>query len=100
MKLAVVVSLLAVVVSGCATVVVDGYPLREGWWNKSSQLLKTRAAFELQCPQDQVKLTVLAEGGVTVGATGCGRRGVYVFSQATMGHVLNSPIESAVPEGK
>jgi hypothetical protein len=55
-----------------------------------------RAAFELQCPIDQLEIVGLnrslddpAAAGSQVGVTGCGKRAVYVLV-AGAGWVLNS----------
>lgn len=56
----------------------------------------TRAAFELSCPADQLKLTALRRSfdsypmlGDQVGVEGCGQKSVYVFASGA-GWVLNS----------
>jgi hypothetical protein len=38
----------------------------------------TRAAFELQCPADQLQVVDL--GGDAMGVTGCGKRAVYKWT--------------------
>ncbi len=53
-----------------------------------------RAAFELQCPEEQLQLVELGDG--TVGVTGCGRRAVYKHSMVgwlnnTGGEDVNAP---------
>jgi hypothetical protein len=46
--------------------------------------LKSRSAFDLKCPADQIQLTPLTpcgawhNGTCTVGVTGCGRQATYV----------------------
>ena len=42
----------------------------------SPEQLRTRAAFEMNCPATQLTLTEL--GGDTTGVTGCGQKQVYV----------------------
>jgi hypothetical protein len=44
----------------------------------SQDELRTRAAYEMKCPSDQLQLTDL--GGETTGVDGCGQRQVYVES--------------------
>jgi hypothetical protein len=51
-----------------------------------------RAAFDLECPQEQIDVVELVAGawgsnfGAQVGATGCGRRAVYVFTNLGQWH--------------
>jgi hypothetical protein len=52
----------------------------------STDPLRTRAAFDFKCPEDQVHLHELSR--FQQGVEGCGRRGVYVYT--TSGWVLNS----------
>ena len=42
----------------------------------SPEQLKTRAAYEMSCPEDDLTLTEL--GDDTTGVTGCGKKQVYV----------------------
>jgi hypothetical protein len=57
--------------------------------------LKKRAAFDMQCPQDQLVVTEL--GNTTYGVEGCGQRGTYVCKQDTArgcdDWILNSDTE-------
>lgn len=60
----------------------------------------SRATFELNCPQDQLQMTVLNGNpdshplaGASVGVEGCGKKGVYVYTGN--GWVLNGLSESA-----
>ncbi|MFB6352033.1 MAG: hypothetical protein ABEN55_23715 [Bradymonadaceae bacterium] len=105
-----VVALLAIVplLAMCTTVeqgkITDGKVLQ-----KSSMVdLKKRAGFDLDCERSQIDLTALTQfelapsGGpssdeVQVGAEGCGKRGVYVWSD-DKGWVLNSA-NGQVPSG-
>ncbi len=79
--------LLAATLCGCATVKVGGFTLGQGRWDSDAAVVKKRAAFEMQCPEPQLELTVLAvySGTITaqqVGVTGCGQRLVYVNSSS------------------
>jgi len=49
--------------------------------------LRTRAAFDFECPEQQITLTKLAS--YTYGATGCDRRGTYVMDGTTGSWILN-----------
>jgi hypothetical protein len=80
-----------------AHVKVGRFDLYEEVWTHASTDVKTRAAFELKCPEKDLTLTVLKatmcgwdnEGcAQQIGAEGCGRRLVYVDSPS--GWVLNS----------
>jgi hypothetical protein len=64
---------LVIATSGCA-------------WGLHEDALRTRAAFDFQCPEDKIALTKLAPGndasiGAIMGADGCGRRATYVQEQ-------------------
>ncbi len=59
-------------------------------------LVRQRAAFDLQCPEDKVAVQTISEDwnrGYTYGAKGCGRQATYLVNSATGGQPeLNSPI--------
>ncbi|PJZ71084.1 hypothetical protein CH373_00745 [Leptospira perolatii] len=46
-----------------------------------------KAAFDLNCPQEQLQVTELGGG---VGVTGCGKKASYFFSPTAGAWVLNS----------
>jgi len=50
-----------------------------------------RAAFELECPKDQLAVTELS--GNTFGVTGCGKKAVYMYSHAASAYVNNAYIQ-------
>jgi hypothetical protein len=52
--------------------------------------LRSRASYELQCPENQLQITDL--GDQTAGVDGCGRRGVYVYDSGAGAWLLNSQI--------
>jgi hypothetical protein len=55
--------------------------------------LSTRAAFDLQCPEDQVEIEHMSVFGSSYGARGCGRQASYnidVYGE----YLLNSPIQN------
>ena len=75
-------------VVGCAAtkIEVDGIRVQEALWREADAQLRRRAAFDLDCPPEEIALTLLhlAEGQpVEVGASGCDRRAVY--SRANVG---------------
>lgn len=81
-------SVVAAIFSGCATIQKDGFTIFEVEWEQASNAVLTRAAFDLQCPREQITLTALTQRAEQVGASGCGRQGVYVATPS--GWVLNS----------
>jgi hypothetical protein len=58
----------------------------------SEGALRTRAAFDMQCPADQVQITELAR--YTRGVSGCGKRGTYIVNANTLEWILNSDATS------
>lgn len=52
--------------------------------------LRSRASYELQCPETQLQITEL--GDKTAGVDGCGRRATYVYNSDAGAWLLNSPI--------
>jgi len=56
--------------------------------------LRTRAAFDLQCPAGQLKLKALDHN--IAGVEGCGQRGTYVYNGQT-GWILNGPTTGDQP---
>lgn len=61
----------------------------------------SRASFDLQCPRNQIELTELSKGADykvnSYGATGCGKRSVYVRARQSTAWILNS--DSPLGEG-
>lgn len=58
---------------GCCVVIVAGCSTLAG----RLELLKNRAAFDMDCPKEQLQLTDLG-GQNTYGVSGCGKRATYV----------------------
>jgi hypothetical protein len=58
--------------------------------------LRPRASFDLDCPEDSITVTEL--GGDTYGASGCGRRGTYVWSCYAKSYVMSGT--TAIPVKK
>ena len=84
---------LSLLASGCGSTIAESFRRRG----------LDRAAFELQCPPEQVELTGLgtpldskAKRGSQVGVSGCGRRLVYVFMERS-GWILNSDSQRETP---
>ncbi len=81
-------------------------PRARGAESSFRELALPRAAFELDCPAEQVAVSVLRDSdpepesrgmaGAQVGATGCGKRAVYVFTDSA-GWVVDSASESPSP---
>lgn len=51
--------------------------------------LRSRAAFDLQCPRTELRVSELDMS--TAGVEGCGQRGTYIFNHTANVWVLNSP---------
>jgi len=81
-------------VAGClqTTMIVNGFTLDAEGWKQDSWILRRQAAFDLDCPQDEVTLTVLdydfrRRVATNVGASGCDKRVRYL-------HVATSNFQS------
>ncbi|MBL9008619.1 MAG: hypothetical protein JNJ46_30435 [Myxococcales bacterium] len=69
--------------------------LAESFRTKRQADLRQRAAFELQCPADQLQITPLdqaaaSHGGGPTGVTGCGKQATYIWDAYGTGWILNS----------
>lgn len=77
-------------VSGCGK---DGVYMRDNydgrWFSPMEQ-----ASFDLSCPREQLKWTLLGEGNV--GVTGCEKKARYIFVRRT-GWVLNATADGGAP---
>jgi hypothetical protein len=76
----------------CATVVIAC-----GHNKRSRQTVLERASFDFRCAKDDVELVVLDQEGARhlysqIGAQGCQKRGVYVFSADIDTWVLNGAV--------
>jgi hypothetical protein len=85
------------VASGCFSMVeVDGFRTVERYWEDTKREIPTRAAFEFNCPRENISLTLLAVDrngfAQSVGATGCDKKAVYV-SMPDGAWILNSGSE-------
>jgi len=93
-RLSLVLAVALPVLGGCGhrqpktpPLVVNGYTLNPDPWLEDRQKIAQRASFDLNCPAEQLELSVLAVGGngmwfddwaTQVGAAGCDQRAVYV----------------------
>ena len=62
--------------AGCTK--IDGYTLNKRAWKKDKKTVLDRAAFDMSCPREKIKLTVLDEEknyARQIGAEGCGKKG-------------------------
>ena len=68
----------------------------------STQDLRERASFELNCPQENLQLTVLSIEGRQLGVSGCGARGTYVYKHLDIAHWgwVNNGIVSTGPQSQ
>lgn len=64
-----------------------------GGQNLNARGVLTRAAFDFDCPQDQVEVQDLDGRGLTFRAEGCGKRATYVWKGSTV--ILDSEIETS-----
>ena len=73
-------------ICGCATVVVDGFKVDQAQYQRQRSSLLKRAAFDLRCPEEQIKITVLASYGDSAlkqaGVAGCDQHGTYISPDA------------------
>ena len=84
-SLPVLLSTLALVLGGCAS-----------FGQHKSSAVRTRAAFDLSCPQDKLQVTPLSNEAMdraTYGVTGCGKKASYVYVPGA-GAVLNSAVDA------
>lgn len=57
--------------------------------------VRTRASFDLSCPEPQVQVVTLREdwnAGGSYGAVGCGRQASYIYARGQA--ILNSPVSA------
>ncbi len=68
---------------------------------RAEKTVKSRAAFEMSCPEDEVALQVLATEGprtlaTQIGAEGCGQKTVYVYLRSSDTWVASSAVTPAM----
>lgn len=85
---------ICVCLSACATVDSGGFKLAKREADEAFELVRSRAAFDLDCPRDELQLTALAvvealgsDYAKQIGVEGCGQRAAYV--KVDGGWVLN-----------
>jgi hypothetical protein len=84
--------------AGCATpvlgpgqAVIDGFKVNVKQWEKWKAQVGQRASFELDCPQEDLSMTILdttSDMPTTVGVSGCGYRAVFISANGKW--VMNS----------
>ncbi len=98
--------LLVPAVAWSKTVVVDGLEVNQKWWDQLRELVLTQGAFDLNCPKDQLTVTLMAvtyKAPNSVGLRGCAKQGRYVRIPGTLTWSLNaqsadpSPAEPSSP---
>lgn len=80
------VLILLLVVSGCGpTIQSGGFTVKKYETERAFERIAGRAAFELRCPKEQLRLTTLnvirdvgGDDPTQIGVDGCGQRAVYV----------------------
>jgi len=65
--------------------------------SRATKTVTTRAAFDFDCPPEELKLTVLDTEGARnlssqIGVEGCGKKGVYVYFASTDTWISNTGI--------
>jgi hypothetical protein len=93
----------ALLLGACATVESGGFKVDQADAERAFDQVRARAAWDFRCRPEGIEVVVLAvvDGGswadlpAQIGATGCGRRGVYVSTR--VGWVLNSPVIDVGP---
>jgi hypothetical protein len=66
---------------GGSVIVVNGIEVYERLWDRAAQQVTQRASFDLQCPAQQLELTLIEKTvrePTAIGVRGCGRQGTYV----------------------
>jgi hypothetical protein len=68
---------------------------------RAMKTVSSRASFDLSCPQDELRLTVLATSGARklasqIGVTGCENKVVYVYFASTDNWIADSAITPAM----
>jgi hypothetical protein len=74
-----------IILSGCATVSIKGVSVLEESWTEALDQVRPKAAFEFQCPEAKLHLTILTTkqylDGVaptSIGVRGCGKQATWV----------------------
>lgn len=69
------------VLAGCGAINVNGFKLDQGIWNRDQELIRRRASYDMQCPEEELSLEVLTAQqrcALQVIVRGCGQEGLYV----------------------
>lgn len=79
---------LATTISACAHAQADKDTSNGGASPESIAAITKRASFDLECPQDQVNVTVIEKGNMmrpwTFGTSGCGKTKTYLSRAGTI----------------
>lgn len=85
---------LIVLAAGCAKpFMVDGNKVSKRWYDTYSEVVRKRAAYDISCPAENLKLVLLnvSEGyPQTFGVEGCEQKVVYIRPYGSTTWVLNS----------
>ncbi|HNC95784.1 MAG TPA: hypothetical protein PKY30_06590 [Myxococcota bacterium] len=94
MSLSRIVPFLVLLVAGCAKhLTVDGFDVSERWYEEYSNVVRKRAAYDMGCPEGELKLILLnvSQGyPATFGVEGCGKKATYLRPYGSTSWVLNS----------
>lgn len=97
--------LIALFLSSCAgteIIQIQGFKLNPNRWHEDETRIKARAAFDFQCPEEQLTIKIITtnpnpgldDWADQVGVLGCGHQAVYVRS-AIGAFVLNAEKQPA-----
>ena len=86
-----VVAMAALTLACGGKIVVDGFTVRESRWVRAQEDVARRATFDLECPAEQLDMTLLNtqrwpyKGAYPsqVGVRGCGHTATYVGGRGT-----------------
>ena len=91
--------LVTLFLGGCAgTEIIQGFKLNPKKWREDEAKIRTRAAFDFHCSENQLSMKILSTPPIPafddwvdqVGVSGCGHQGVYVRSATTGNFLLNA----------
>ena len=70
----------------------DSATQKGGLTRQAEKPALSKGAFDLDCPQDKLKLTTLSEdkfgGGISYGVSGCGRKVSYLCQRNLIGNAV------------
>lgn len=68
-------------------------PQRSGGMRANA--VRRQAAFDLNCPEDQIDIVTISSFNAQFGARGCAKRASYIWRSGTV--IMNSPIQTEAP---